>query len=38
MHSTHNEPTSVVGEKIIKTLKQKNSRIYDFNIKKCAYG
>ena len=38
MHSTHNEATSVVGEKIIKTLKQKNSRIYYFNIKKCVYG
>ena len=35
MYSTHNEGKSVVGERFIKTLKNK---IYKyFNIKKCVY-
>ena len=38
MYSTHNERKSVVAERFIRTLKNKqNLQIHDFNIKKCVY-
>ena len=37
MYSTHNEGKSVVTERFIKTLKNKISKIHDFNIKKSLY-
>ena len=35
MYSTHNEGKSVVAERIIRTLKNKNLQTYDSNFKKC---
>ena len=36
MYSTHNEGKSVVAERIIRTLKNKNLQTYDSNFKKCV--
>ena len=38
MYSIHNEGKSVVAERFIRILKNKNLQIYDNNIKKCMYG
>ena len=37
MYSTQNKGKSVVAERFIRTLKNKNLQIHDFNIKKCVY-
>ena len=37
MYSAHNEGKSVVAERSIRTLKNKISKFYDFNIKKYVY-
>ena len=38
MYSIHNEGKSVVAERFIRILKNKNLQIYDSNIKKCMHG
>ena len=37
MYSLHNEGKPVVAGRIIRNLKNKILKIYDFNIKKCVY-
>ena len=37
MYSTHNEEKSVVGERLIRIIKNKIYKIHDFNIKECVY-
>ena len=37
MYSTHNEGKSVVTERFIRTNKEQDLQIHDFNIKKCVY-
>ena len=37
MYSLHNKKESVIAEKLIRTLKNRNVQIHDFDIKKCVY-
>ena len=37
MYSTHNEGTSAVSERYIRTLKEKIFKNHDFNVKKSLF-